>query len=397
MEHIRGCLRRFRRDKRSKESELNSPPVPPWLPDERPRPLTAVASSPAATANSRFFQCLAPEIRHLILVEAFGERTLHLDLRLEHPLKKDSNIVNARPTRHANAQLFHPSLRDNTQPQEWTWWSCVCHRRSPSSDFRPHPPGVGLHSEEPALDCCRDPSGLPPSSCELYPGQLPGKCFIGVIGWLLACRQAYIEGIHVLYSTNRFHIASAELAYCLPRLLPSQHVAAINEVELSWNIDAAPDVLFYWNANKKRRPRYGERVAMLTRLPQALPNLRYLYLSIVGIMFIGPPQYVLSGQMLYNATGNILRPFEAVIAQMPRLQECRIALPSTWYSTCKLIEKGQDIDWHGGYHSEPEALWRSLPTTDGSTDITAGRQSISGYWLVYGYQDMFSPPLPEVA
>ncbi|KAI0144209.1 hypothetical protein F4776DRAFT_465250 [Hypoxylon sp. NC0597] len=397
MEHICGCFRRAKSGKRSKQRQAYLPPMPPpWLPAERPRPLTAIAGSPAATADSRFFQCLPAEIRHRILVEAFGERTLHLDLRLEHPLKEDGGIANARPKRHANAQLFHPSLRDNTRRQEWTWWSCVCHRRSPSSDFRPHPPGVGLRSEEPALDCCCNPSGLPPYNCELYPGNLPDKCLIGVIGWLLVCRQAYVEGIYVLYSTNRFHIANAELAFSLPELLPSQHVAAIKEVELSWDFHAARDEPFAWDAHGVDRFWQTSGLALLERLPESLPNLRYMYLSVKDILCTREPPWPIGGREMYEATEDFLRSIDAVIRRMSRLRECRIALPSTLYSTRKLVEKSQDIDWHRGNHWEPESLWRSLPITDESTDLATGHRPIGGYWIVHGHEDMDPPPMPEV-
>ncbi|OTA87989.1 hypothetical protein M434DRAFT_80712 [Hypoxylon sp. CO27-5] len=371
MEHICGCFKRFKSGKQPKERQVYSSPQVPWLPNERPRPLTAIASSPAATADSAFFQRLPAEIRHCILVEAFGERTLHVDLRREHPLKKDGGIVNTRPKRHANAQLFHPSLRDETQPKEWTWWSCVCHR-------------------------------LPPYSCELYPGILPDKCFIGVRGWLLACRQAYIEGIHVLYSTNRFHIAIIGVAYSLPELLPPQHVATIREVELSCNFDAASHPAshepFPWYTHGASYDKFwqGGGLALLGRLPQVFPNLGYMYLSLEDILCTRDPPWPIGGREMYDATEEFLQSIDAVIRRMSRLQECRIALPSTLYSTLKLVDKGRDIDWHRGNHFEPETLWRGLLITDESTDLAAGHRPISGYWIVHGREDVDPPPMPEV-
>ncbi|KAI1373925.1 hypothetical protein F4677DRAFT_183936 [Hypoxylon crocopeplum] len=396
MEHIRGYLKRLMPGKWSKEPNLSSPPALPSLPEERLRPLTATAPSPAATANSQFFQSLPPEIRHRILIEAFGERTLHLDLRLEHPLKKDGRVVDARPKRHANAQLFHPSLRDTSRRREWTWWSSECHHRSPSRNFHRQPPGVGLRSEEPALDHCRDPSGLPPSSCELYPGRVPDKCFIGVGGWLLACRQAYVEGVHVLYSTNRFHIAYAELALRLPRLLPPEHVAAIREIELSWSLFASSSAYFHfhWDDIDKDGLRDGDQLNMLERLPQVFPNLRYLYLSLEE-GFLRGSMLLIGGRKMYAMTEEILQVIDAVVGRISQLRECCVALPSTLYHTRKLVEKGHGIAWHRAYHVEPEALWKNLPTTDVSIDLATGHQPISGYWIVHGREDMQPPPLPE--
>ena len=394
MEHIRDHLKRFRRSQQSRKRRQSSPPALPSLLDERPRPLTAIGPSPEATANSGLFQSLPPEIRRHVLVEAFGERTLHLDLRLEHPLEKSRKMDSERPKRHANAQLFDPSLRDFTRPLEWTWWSSVCHRCSPSRNFHRRPPGVGLRSEEPALDCCRDPSEFLSHSYELYPGSLPEKCFVGVLGWVLTCRRAYIEGIDVLYSTNRFHVAHAGLAICLPRLLPPRHVASINEVELLWNLSIPSVAHFLRNSDNKDELRDSDRLAMLAHLPQSFPNLRYLYLSIVdGLRTLGP--WAIGGREAYEATEEVLRAVDAVVKRMSRLQECRVALPSTMYSTRKLVEKGRDIAWRYADHLEPEALWRTIPAADIAADVANNNQFICGYWIVHGRQDLRTPPTTE--
>ncbi|KAI0849130.1 hypothetical protein F5Y00DRAFT_253063 [Daldinia vernicosa] len=396
MERFRGHLERLTPNGRSEEQKL---PAMPSLPDDRPQPLVRTSPLPAATANSKFFTSLPPEIRRRILIEAFGERILHLDLRLEHPVmkysKKDRQPTRPRPERHANAHLFHPSLRDTTKPREWTWWSCVCHTRFPNWNFNPHPPGVGHFDEEPANDGCRDPFGLPRCLCVFYPGHGPAKCFIGVQGWLLACRQAYIEGIDVLYSTNRFHIAYAELVICLPRLLPLQHITAITAAELSWNLNISPSDYFHWDANDKDGLQKCDRLTLLARLPQILPNLRYLYLSLQHVICIRQPMPAIGGREMYEEIEEILRKVDAVVIRLSRLQECRVALPSSMYSTRKLVEKGRDIAWFSGLDPDPETLWRDIPTSDAPTNIDTANQSISGYWIVHGVKDMYPPPLPE--
>ncbi|KAI1660568.1 hypothetical protein F4813DRAFT_298044 [Daldinia decipiens] len=398
MERFRGYLERLTLNGRSKERKL---PAMPSLPDDRPQPLAAISPLPTATANSKFFKSLPSEIRRRILIEAFGERILHLDLRLEHPLKKyskkDRELVKPRPERHANAHLFHPSLRDTTKAQEWTWWSCVCHSRFPNWNFNQDPPGVKIFGEEPAKDGCRDPFMLPRCLCVLYPGHAPAKCFIGVQGWLLVCRQAYIEGVDVLYSTNRFHIAYAELAICLPRLLPMQHLSAITAAELSWNLTLPPSEYFRWDADDKDGLQSCDRLALLARLPQILPNLRYLYLSLQDVLRMRQPMLAIGGHEMYEEIEEVLRKVDAMIVRMSQLQECRVALPLSLYSTRKLVEKGRDIDWRRGTDLDPETLWRNIPTStsDAPTDLTTVNQSINGYWIVHGVEDMYPPPLPE--
>jgi hypothetical protein len=54
----------------------------------------------------------------------------------------------------------------------------------------------------------------------------------GIMGFLLSCRQAYTEGIDVLYSTNCIHIQSEPLLLQLPRLIPLNRIASIASLEL---------------------------------------------------------------------------------------------------------------------------------------------------------------------
>ena len=133
---------------------------------------------------------------------------------------------------------------------------------------------------------------------------------------------------------------------------------------------------------------------MLTHLPQIFPNLRYLYLSIEdGLRTLGP--LAIGGREAYKITEGVLRAIDAVVRRMPRLQECRIALPSTLYSTRKLVERGQDIAWCYADRVEPEALWRTIPTTDITANVASKNQSISGYWIVHGRQDVCTPLTAE--
>ncbi|KAK8048788.1 hypothetical protein PG994_010518 [Apiospora phragmitis] len=396
MERIRERLRKLKQDKHSEESL--PPPPPPILPDERPRPLTAAPCAPAVTANSVFFQRVPPEIRRRILVEAFGARTLHLDLRLEHPLRKGGrssrSVVASRPQRHANAQLFHPSLRDATRPREWTWWSCVCHHADPSIGFDVLPPGIGFRAPEPALDACRDPLSWPPPGgmCEYYPGPMPGKCFIGVLPWLLTCRAAYVEGIDVLYATNRFHMEYAALVVNLPRLLTPSRLAAIRQVELTWSLaisSSGPDS--HWASGVDGLEGGDDRLAMLSYLPKILPNLRYLYLSLRDIQPTREWKYAYGGQDMYDATEEVLHSIDTMVVRLTGLRDCRVALPTRFYATRKQLDKAGEIARNRWSGPEPDVLWRSIDFTDAYTEGAANDQLLCGYWIVHGYEDMQQP------
>lgn len=166
----------------------------PVLPKNRPRVLTPshsretlILSAAAATANSAFFQKLPFEIRRQILKEAFGNYVVHMDLnydfpvvplhiRQRHPIHKHAN-TNGRDTLPPQSKFGLPINK------KWQWWSSICHRDSPSW-LEPR------MSTRPCNDECRDASYN--LACDKWPGNTPGKCFIGVIGWLLSCRQSLV-------------------------------------------------------------------------------------------------------------------------------------------------------------------------------------------------------------
>lgn len=172
----------------------NQTPGLPTLPRVRPRVLTPspsrenlILSAAAATANSAFFQKLPPEIRRKILKEAFGNYTMHMHLGLDFP--KVPLDVRQRDPVHIHANVKNAGR--NTRPQtkfgipirkKWQWWSSICHRYTPST----WPNNYSL----PCQGECY--TGYYRRRCEAWPGKTPGKCFIGVMGWLLSCRQSLV-------------------------------------------------------------------------------------------------------------------------------------------------------------------------------------------------------------
>lgn len=154
---------------RPKAWEPDLPSGLPVLSPKRRHALTPSTShedlSHNGVARSSFFERLPLELRHRIYAAAFGDRIIHMDLRFDYP--ELPGTFHAR----LNAEVRGP--RDHTVPPGWIWWSSVCHRH-------------------PALDACYDKcrTGALNTTCSLYPGEMPDKCFLGVIRWLLTCRQA---------------------------------------------------------------------------------------------------------------------------------------------------------------------------------------------------------------
>lgn len=199
-------MRQLRRGgDRSSLPQMDSDPDLPYLPDSSSSRVSLVDASanPAtgtanATADSLFFARLPPEIRHQILVAAFGGRTLHMDIRESPPMLP---AAERPPVTISEKDMPHGGLgadldRYGRWPREvlkaavearvitpggsgaapWQWWSCVCHRSWPRAVPSP------LWEDE----CVHGKSTF----CSFYPGEAPGKCHIGCTGWLTTCRQA---------------------------------------------------------------------------------------------------------------------------------------------------------------------------------------------------------------
>jgi len=153
------------------EDEDSIPPGLPVLPEERAHTLSPSQSrenllQSGAATGSPFFERLPSEIRHKIYIAAFGDRTIHMDLNFDRP--------GVRGKTHEPADLEKCNPEFSTEPPtEWIWSSSVCHRN-------------------PSLEACHDNCriGGKNTMCSLFPGEAPDKCNLGVLGWLLTCRQA---------------------------------------------------------------------------------------------------------------------------------------------------------------------------------------------------------------
>jgi hypothetical protein len=63
-------------------------------------------------------------------------------------------------------------------------------------------------------------------------GKFPEAYSIGIMGFLRSCRQAYSEGIDVLYSSNTISIKSESLLRHLPQLIEPNRLGSITSLEV---------------------------------------------------------------------------------------------------------------------------------------------------------------------
>ncbi len=160
-----------------------APSPPPPLPSPRPRPITPSGSLPCRRQDqSPFFSRLSPEIRQIIMLYAFGNCCMHMDLSLDYPLmERAERYFSGSKKAHAEFNL----QRDRSASQQWLWRSCVCHRNAPWTP--PQHIWWRMGWFKPDIDRCMEGDGF---YCNSWAGDWPNKCRVGVLGWLLSCRQA---------------------------------------------------------------------------------------------------------------------------------------------------------------------------------------------------------------
>ncbi|KAF5252511.1 hypothetical protein FANTH_2405 [Fusarium anthophilum] len=250
----------------AKREKHNGIPEPPTLPTPRPHILTPSPSSdalPQSQQTAPFFQMLPYEIRRQVLIEAFGDRTIHMDLTYNHPPMQGNKRA------HAMIQEWRLGL-DKSRPKSWYWRGCTCHHKPP-----PWHPAIATESYSArAVDKDRCCIGLG-QCCDMWSKNSKDLygCWIGAMGWLQTCRQAYTEGIDVLYTTNTIHISSATLLVDLTTYILPQRVSSIRSLEIIWFVET--DVCI-----GKNLPRERDLNAILRILDRHFPDLKRLNLAL---------------------------------------------------------------------------------------------------------------------
>jgi hypothetical protein len=203
--------------------------------------------------------------------------------------------------------------------------------------------------------------------CDSWPGEWPSKCFVGSLGWLLSCRQAYSEGIDILYSTNVFQIEGNTLIKHIPRFLLPQRLNSITSIELLWRLDPSlncPETSF------------SAFHALVERLSDLFPHLTKLHFSLLGQVKV-PCRIVES---------EVLVPLDNMVRGLaPQLQKCTVAIPATVYE--RVI--GEELWPWVNFDDKLEPIWRALPDSDNKAGNEAsGTQQLKGYWLLPGQWDL---------
>jgi hypothetical protein len=147
---------------------------------------------------------------------------------------------------------------------------------------------------------------------------------------------------------------------------------AITSVELIWNIHPFGEPL----------PGYGYRFppgagmsgfqTLLDMLPEILPNLRYLYLSLDGDLLI---RYRRS--TFLEAANILLDMVDVMVGRLQRLKECKVSLPTFHYHHWKRDKTGSGLDREKEIDA-PDKVWRDIP--ENKLDSCHG---VKGYWVCH--------------
>ncbi|KAH6886815.1 hypothetical protein B0T10DRAFT_607683 [Thelonectria olida] len=320
---------------------------------------------------------MPPEIRGHTLRMAFGERRLHMDLSYSH--------------RSGPSSVDQP-----TAAKSWHWRSSVCHRLP--LDYAPKLEGPMTEGgpDGPWADSWRHSEA---EDCLVRSENVPSKFHIGIMGWLLSCRQSYIEAIDVLYSTNTISMAGEAMLCHLPQLLLPQRLARITPLEITWPLKTRDVGESFWLVEEDHLK------SILQTLSTDFPGLRRLHLSLED-------SHLFIFHKMPECVPPILRTLDQFAQWMVTLSECAIALPDELFNNT-FEEASMVIDETSGRSIESyHQVWRSLdgemnvirlPFVDSYPappyDLSESSAQYPGYWIVHGsYQlTIYSSPPRQCA
>ncbi|KAK1145159.1 hypothetical protein N8T08_004592 [Aspergillus melleus] len=357
MSRIRDWLRRRVEGKNTRRQWNKRPVSPPKSYRLPAQPLSTAAVS--HSSPSSFFTRLPPEIRRKIYVHAFGGRTYHMDFRYTGPDCRGTD-----PKFHAGID-FVANMTDDpktSEPQEWRWWGSVCHR-SPNQPW--------------FYDSCRSGRAI----CCTMSG-VPTICRVGAMGWLLACQQAYVETIDLLYS-NIFHVESTVLLRFFPQLVPAPRLSRVTGLLLDLTLELFDDRLVGTARDRiEGWPAFDQITSVLGS--GMLGDLQELSISIYDYT---PKSDPLASKELATLE-RLLKNFDWLLPRIgPHFQRLEISITAPLYTSAKHLTAQDDGSAH--YTSDNASsfrFWRPVLSPSGVE--TPGVQSQGfGYWISRGKEE----------
>ncbi|KAH8705668.1 hypothetical protein BGW36DRAFT_367975 [Talaromyces proteolyticus] len=353
----------LRRKQPSPKAELEVPensevdPLP-FLPTKR-NPITPSPSTDCLLNIDSYgiFGKLPPEIRRQILIQAFGNRTWHVDLNY---IPSQLNIAHQKKQLSRDTYLKNPGLKtDDEESPSWQWFSCECFRWEHWHRGVKYPG----HMHLPYGDNCL---GGQVCSCggDGKHVRKPREHSIGIMGWLLSCRMAYQEGMDILFTTNKFHLHKPNLLLNLSRLLPLHRLESIRSVEL---------ICYFWDLQLAGQST-DDIIHEFIRTASLFSRVRYMHISLYG--YLKPVHR--PGEALEVYGLDKIR--DLVCALGPGKSEIEICIEKgSWealvrshvafYPKNLRIERDSEMNWR---------FWKTI-------DLRFGEKL--GFWICSGWED----------
>lgn len=368
---------------RTKTREKPSTEVPRPPPPTERRPITPSPTRDNSTdqvlrASLGIFGKLPPELRWQVLTLAFGDRILHLDLRYMPVRRRDRSVDNVHDQARTPCSYKHSIVLPGlpipyNEDCAWQWYGGVCHSQAPgrrrplAQCIRGTPPqktNPSSYSWPHEDHCLRGRAGACPEWTTSHGGAQDAHCDarIGVMGWLLACRQAYMEGTAVLYGSNSFRIESRELLDALldpdnpQRALLPRHLALVESLEIT------PWVNLFGKLQHIKRA-VPTTLPNLEGLASAFPNLNALVVSFPDELYHDEKQR--PSALITEIREVLLDPLSRAFAQFPPEQRRFFAVELPENVFWDLISSDQfPKQAIGSRPSQSWATWLTYPITN---------------------------------
>ncbi|KAK2480795.1 hypothetical protein H9L39_06434 [Fusarium oxysporum f. sp. albedinis] len=222
---------------------------------------------PKPTFQHCAYYKLPPDIRRYILIPAFGNRRLHMDISYDYP-DMSSELIQPLDKNHCDIVIENmygdrQRVVDDTKPRSWIWWGSVCHRLPPDLDVSRT--GPMTHGDPMVLGL------IPVASVKL-----------------VTATRGLVQSPQSAVSTNTIIMANEAMIAHLHQLLLPQRLASITSLEISWNLKSryesglwsiTDDEYFIDEEDSKR-------ISQITSTQ--FPQLHRLYLSLEHSRQLGP-------------------------------------------------------------------------------------------------------------
>ncbi|KAK4200770.1 hypothetical protein QBC40DRAFT_264771 [Triangularia verruculosa] len=280
------------------------------------------------------------------------------------------------------------------RPTRWRYSSSICHELVELFDNPHYSDQSSLSSRlRPWYEMCLY-NGFAPDIANGFPhNHTRQKCLIGIVGFLMSCKQAYLEALPVLYERNLFHLSSDLMLRRLPYILPTQRLESIATVELVW--DLYPRKLNNVYCEKHERTRqltsFEERLeglrVMMQQLASRMPGLRNVWLCLQSNVL---PDKIAKEERV-DAVGRVLTTIDQGILQLTKLENARVAFPDSFFgdygasSSTDMPKKCICRGTRGGY-----MWWRDLSGREMIWEESDWEQKSlgKGYWIMPGKCDV---------